>query len=249
MADRKITKSIAVTAANYLDFPMSVQLPLHIGLRDSATFSNFYPAGNEQLLTQLRQCAVNQGEHFIFLHGMDGTGKSHCLQAVCHAAAENQLQAAYLPMQDIRSMPVAALEGMEQLDVVCIDDIDQVAGDSDWETAIFNLYNRIRDNRGYLVVSASTRVEETGITLKDLQSRLVWGLVFRLESLDDDALAKALQVRARLRGMDLSDEVAAYILKRSARDMNSLFGLLEKLDHESLAAQRKLTIPFVKEFL
>jgi len=228
---------------------MSAQLPLHIGLRDNATFANFYSDANQQLISELRRCASNQGEHFIFFHGMRGTGKSHCLQAVCHSATEQHLQAAYLPMRDIKAMPVAALEGMEQLDVVCIDDIDVIAGDSDWETAIFNLYNRIRDNSGYLLVSASAKVEELGLSLKDLQSRLVWGLVFRIESLSDADLAKALQNRANARGMDLPNDVVAYILKRSSRDTNALFNLLEKLDHESLAAQRKLTIPFVKGFL
>ena len=228
---------------------MSVQLPLHIGLRDSATFVNFYPESNHQLIAELRRCANNQGEHFIFLHGLSGSGKTHCLQAVCHAATEQQLQAAYLPMREIKSMPVAALEGMEQLDVVCLDDIDVIAGDREWETAVFNLYNRIRDNRGHLLLSGNSNVEELGITLKDLQSRLVWGLVFRVESLNDNALEKALQSRARARGMELTDEVASYILKRSVRDTNALFSLLEKLDKESLAAQRKLTIPFVKEFL
>jgi len=228
---------------------MSVQLPLHIGLRDNATFANFYPDGNHQLIAELRQCASSQGEHFIFFHGLSGSGKSHCLQAVCHAATQQHLQAAYLPMRDIKSMPVAALEGMEQLDVICIDDVDVIAGDPEWETAIFNLYNRIRDNSGCLLVSANAKVEELGITLKDLQSRLVWGLVFRIESLDDAALAKALQSRAKARGMELSNDVVAYILKRSTRDTNTLFNLLEKLDHESLAAQRKLTIPFVKDFL
>jgi len=228
---------------------MSVQLPLHIGLRDSATFGNFYPVDNHQLIAELRRCANNQGEHFIFIHGLSGSGKSHCLQAVCHAATEQQLQASYLPMREIKTMPVAVLEGMEQLDIVCLDDIDEIAGDREWETAIFNLYNRIRDNSGRLLLSANVNVEELGINLKDLQSRLAWGLVFRIETLDDTALEKAMQCRAKARGMDLPDEVASYILKRSVRDTNALFNLLEKLDRESLAAQRKLTIPFVKEFL
>ena len=228
---------------------MSDQLPLHIGLRDSATFSNFFPACNEQLISELRRSASNQGEHFIFFHGLSGTGKSHCLQAVCHAATKQQLQATYLPMREIQSMPVELLEGLEQLDVICIDDIELIAGNRDWEIAIFNLYNRIRDNSGALLVTANAKLDEIGISLKDLQSRLAWGLVFQLESLDDAALAKALQLRARARGMELPDDVVAYILKRSSREMNTLFLLLEKLDRESLVEQRKLTIPFVKNYL
>ncbi len=228
---------------------MSDQLPLHIGLRDSATFSNFFPATNEQLIAELRRSSSNQGEHFIFFHGLSGTGKSHCLQAVCHAATKQQLQATYLPMREIQSMPVEFLEGLEKLDVICIDDIELIAGNRDWEIAIFNLYNRIRDNSSSLLVAANVKLDEIGISLKDLQSRLAWGLVFQLESLDDAALAKALQLRARARGMELPDDVVAYILKRSSREMNTLFLLLEKLDRESLVEQRKLTIPFVKNYL
>jgi len=228
---------------------MSVQLPLHIGLRDSATFENFYAENNEQLIAELRRCTINQGEHFIFFYGVSGVGKSHCLQAVCHAATGQRLQATYLPMREIQSMPIELLEGLEQFNVVCIDDIELIAGDQKWEEAIFNLYNRIRDNQGHLIVTASAKFDELGLDLKDLQSRLGWGLVYKLESLDDKALAMALQLRAKARGMELPDDVVAYILKRSTRDMNTLFSLLEKLDRESLVEQRKLTIPFVKNYL
>lgn len=228
---------------------MPDQLPLHIGLRDSATFTNFFPANNEQLISELRRCSMNQGEHFIFFYGIKGTGKSHCLQAVCHLATQQRLRATYLPMRDIQSMPVDVLEGLEEFDVVCIDDMQSIAGNREWEVAIFNLYNRIRDNSGYLMVAADNQLANLGISLKDLQSRLAWGLSFQLEKLDDIALAMALQLRAKARGMELPDDVATYILKRSSREMNSLFSLLEKLDKASLVEQRKLTIPFVKKYL
>jgi len=228
---------------------MTDQLPLHISLRDSTTFANFYPAQNQQLISELRRCSMDQGEHFIFFYGIAGTGKSHCLQAICHAASKQQLQSSYLPMHEIKAMTVDVLEGLEQLDIVCIDDIDAIAGDREWEVAIFNLYNRIRDNSGTLIVAAKATLDDLGIGLKDLRSRLAWGLVFNLESLDDRSLEKALQLRANSRGMELPNDVAAYILKRSARDMNTLFLLLETLDRESLVEQRKLTIPFVKNYL
>jgi len=171
------------------------------------------------------------------------------LQAICHTASSQQLQVVYLPLHQCMSMSSAIFEGLEHMDIVCIDDLDAIAGNGQWETALFHLFNRIRDAGTYLVIAASATVQELDLTLPDLQSRMSWGLSYGLQQLDDEQLAAAIQMRAAVRGIELGDDVAAYILKRSPREMNVLFDLLEKLDHESLVAKRRLTIPFVKEFL
>lgn len=228
---------------------MSVQLPLHIGLRDSATFANFYPAGNAQVLAQLQQCARLEGERFIFIYGATGEGKSHLLQAACHTVSESGQPVVYLPLSQREQFSVEMLEGLEHMSLLCIDDLDAIAGDAVWEEAIFHLYNRVRDAGARLIVAANNHPAALAVRLPDLQSRLVWGLVYKLQALNDEQLTAALQLRAKGRGLELPAEVVAYLLKRCARDMNSLFDLLEKLDRESLVAQRKLTIPFVRQFL
>ena len=228
---------------------MSVQLPLHIGLRDSATFTNFYPADNAQVLAQLQQCASLDGERFVFIHGAIACGKTHLLQAVCHVASEQGRSVVYLPLAQRKEFSVEMLEGLEHMDLLCIDDLDAIAGDTEWEEAIFHLYNRVRDGSARLIVAACNHPSAINVKLPDLQSRLVWGLLFMLQPLNEQQLTSALQLRAKGRGLELPDEVVAFLLKRCARDMNSLFDLLEKLDRESLVAQRKLTIPFVRQFL
>lgn len=228
---------------------MPGQLPLHISLRDSATFANFLPADNAQVLLQLVEAASLKGEAFIYLWGAPGTGKTHLLQAVCHAMSRNNATGVYLPLAHEGIRP-EMLDGLESMPLIAIDDLQAVAGNRDWETALFNLYNRVRDGgEGRLIVTGTANPQALGLTLPDLESRLLWGLVFQLQSLDDEQLGGALQLRAKGRGMDMPDDVAAYILKRCPRDMHALFELLEKLDHESLVAQRKLTIPFVKQFI
>lgn len=220
------------------------QLPLRIGLRDSATFANFYPGTNAGASHVLQQGE----EPFIYLWGASGCGKSHLLQAACHAAGEQGVLAIYLPL-DEQGMAPSMLEGLESMGLVCLDNLQAVAGDSAWEIALFHLYNRLRECGNRLLAAGNGAPGSLGLGLPDLVSRLGWGPVFQLQSLDDAGKAEALRLRAANRGMQMPTEVATYLLQRAPRDMHALFDLLERLDEGSLAAQRKLTIPFVRQLL
>ncbi|MDH5435428.1 MAG: DnaA regulatory inactivator Hda [Gammaproteobacteria bacterium] len=222
---------------------MNHQLPLGITLRDTAAFENYFSGSNSEVTYALQQCAEGKGEQFIYLWGASGTGKSHLLQAVCKAIGG----AVYLPLSETESMMPEMLDGLENMDVVCIDDIDNIEGDDIWETQIFNLFNRIRESGNRLIVSGNAKPADLKIKLPDLVSRLNWGLTLHLQRLNDNDKLSALQLRADKRGFDLPDNVGRYLLKHNTRDLASLFDLLDHLDVASLAAQRKLTIPFVKE--
>jgi DnaA family protein len=221
------------------------QLPLRIGLRDSATFANFYPGPNAAVVYALQSAA----EPFIYIGGAEGSGRSHLLQAACHGVSEANGLAAYLPLAECMAMSPQMLEGMEQMALVAIDDVELLAGNSEWEQALFHLYNRVRDAGNRMVVAGNGAPAALGVVLPDLLSRLGWGPVFQLQPLDDREKAAALRLRAGQRGMELSTEVADYLLNHASRDMHDLFALLERLDEGSLAAQRRLTIPFVRTFI
>lgn len=221
------------------------QIPLRIGLRDSATFANYYPGANATVVHTL-QAGV---EPFIYIGGALGSGRSHLLQAACHEVSEVNGLAAYLPLDECMAMSPQMLEGMEQMALVAVDDVELLAGNSEWEQALFHLYNRMRDAGHRLIVSGNGAPAALDIVLPDLLSRLGWGPVFQLQLLNDSEKSEALRMRARQRGMELSPEVADYLLNHASRDMHALFKLLDRLDEGSLAAQRKLTIPFVKTFI
>lgn len=221
------------------------QLPLRIGLRDSATFGNFYAGPNAAALHALELGL----EPFLYLWGGDGSGRSHLLQAACHAVSEAGGLCAYLPLAECAAMLPELLEGMEEMSLLCLDDIEYVAGNRGWELALFHLYNRMRDGGRRMVVAGNAAPAALGIELPDLVSRLGWGPVFQLQPLSDEQKSAALRLRARQRGMELSVEVADYLLNHASRDMHDLYALLERLDEGSLAAQRKLTIPFVRGFI
>jgi DnaA family protein len=228
---------------------MNMQLPLGISLKDSATFKNFYLENDALLLATLGECAQGGEEGLIYLWGSQGTGKTHLMQAACHHAADHQLTSSYLPLAEMMEYPTDVLEGMENLSLVCLDDLEVIAGKQDWEVAIFSLFNRIREQQGHLIVAASASPDGIGLQLPDLVSRLKWGPVFHLQPLSDEGKLSALQLRARARGFDLPDDAGRYLLRHFVRDMHALFRLLDDLDEASLVEQRKLTVPFIRKVM
>lgn len=223
---------------------MNQQLTLGIRLRDEATFENYFSGQNKEVVYNLKK----HEEPYVFLFGDTGTGKSHLLQAACHEIGSKGLPVAYLPLAEEGLMP-AMLDGLENMSLIVLDDIQKIIGDEAWELALFNLYNRVREKGVSLLVSSAEPLAALNIMLADLQSRLSWGPTYRLMALTDKEKQLALQQRAKNRGLDLADDVVTYLLKRSPRDMNSLFALVEKLDKASMVEKRKLTIPFIKDYL
>src|SRR5574344_2136179 len=229
-----------------------IQLPLGVRLRDAATFANYYPGANAAALGYVeRVCETDAdwAENLIYLWGAADVGRSHLLQAACLRMEQFGGRAVYLPLDAVAMYGPQLLDNLEQCDLVCIDGVDLVAGHPTWEEALFHLFNRLRDAGRRLLLSASAPPREVPIKLPDLKSRLTLALVFQLHGLTDDEKLRALQLRASRRGLHLNDEVGRFILTRGSRSMSALFDLLDQLDHASLQAQRKLTIPFLKETL
>ena len=224
-----------------------VQLPLGLRLGKGNTFADYLPGPNEEAVAHLRHPLP--GGTVAYLWGVPSTGKTHLLQAACHEAAEGGLRCAYLPLREWRSLQPDLLEGLEVLDLVCLDDVEAVAGQARWEAALFPLYNRLRDRDGRLLATGPRPPPALALALPDLRTRLAWGVVFQLRPLNDAQKLTGLRLRARSRGLELPVAVARYLLHRCPRDPGSLFRLLDRLDEASLAAQRRLTIPFVKEVL
>jgi DnaA family protein len=222
------------------------QLPLRMRLRDSARFESFVGNGNEQA------CAALQGVRPLaplvaWLWGRAGTGKSHLLQAACAAAGARGEAAAYIDLA--LASAAGMLDGCEALALVCLDGLDTVASDATWNAAIFRLHTLMQDGAGRLVVASTAPPASLEFTLPDLRSRLLAADVYQLHPLDEAGQCAALRLRASARGLELSEDAALYLVHRLPRDMHSLFGVLDRLDEASLAAQRRLTVPFLRDAL
>jgi len=222
------------------------QLPLDIKLADFALFETYYNGPNEAPVAALRHLASQSGQQVHWLWGRPGSGRSHLLQATV-AAADGRC--AWLPLGNPEELSPQILDGMGELELLCVDDIDAVAGDPVWERQLFRVFEELKSRQGRLVVSGSSVPTEAGFALPDLTSRLASGPVWRLRRLTDEDLLAALQLRAHWRGLDLSAEAAGYLVRRVTREFSVLFELLDKADQAALAAQRRLTVPFLKSVL
>jgi len=218
------------------------QLALGVRLRADAVFDSFWPGPNGEIVAALRAPSTTP----LWLWGAAGSGKTHLLQAVCAAAGES---AAYFPLARSLALPPEALAGFERSGVLCIDDADAVAGDLAWERALFRVFNEAAELRTRLIFAAAAPPRQAEWRLEDWRSRAAAGVVYQLRELDDAGRIEALRLRAAQRGLQLPYETSEYLLKRMPRDLRSLFAVLDLLDEASLAAQRRLTIPFIRDAL
>lgn len=228
---------------------MAKQLALQFVLPEKAAIESYVSHANDQAVEALRACAEGRGEPYLYLWGAGESGKSHLLQAATLLAENASRSAVYIPLEQARELAPAIFDDLEQVDLVCLDNVHQVAGDPDWEQALFNLFNRLRDNQRSLLVSAGCSPLNLPVQLPDLASRLSWGLCYQLQAMSDRDKAQAMIDEAQRRGLLLSEEGARYILRHAPRDMASLRRLLAYMDRAALEAKRRLTIPFIREFL
>lgn len=229
---------------------MSMQLPLNLRLRDSSSFENFVAAGNleavDRLLGLLAEPPAVSGPASLFFWGDPASGKSHLLQAACRLVQACAKLALYVPLAEPGMKP-AVLEEAEHAFLVCVDDAHHIAGNREWESALFGLYERARATGMRFVAAGSAAPIHLGLQMPELVTRFGWGAVYQLHPLSDTDKLDAVRRRAQHRGIEVPAEVARYILNRYPRDLNSLFALLDRLDDASLARQRRVTIPFIQE--
>ncbi len=227
---------------------MLSQLPLGLVIPERINLESFKPGDNAVVIDAIQRLCSGQLQQ-LYLWGVSGSGKSHLLQAACQLVSEQGQTVAYLPLKEFRDHPVDVLTGLEMMQLLCIDDLGCVAGHAQWQEALFNLYNRAREQGRRMLFAARQSPAETGIELPDLVSRLGWGEVYTVQELSEPDKLAVLRNRAVGQGLDLPDETASYLIRRYPRDMVSLMALFESLDQASLAASRRLTVPFVKQVL
>ncbi len=224
-----------------------LQLPLNVQLDSDAEFENYFAGENLQVVSRLKSVDLLESE-FIYCWGAKGCGKSHLAQALCKNASEAGALVAYLPLNHPDFEP-SILQGLEYADLICLDSIESIVENMNWEEALFHLFNLIKSKQKNLVIFAQNSPNTSSFQLADLRSRLNAMEIYKIEQLRQEDKDLFVIQYAKNRGLELSKEVVTYILTRAQREISDLIRLIDRLDNESLAHQRKITIPFIKSLL
>jgi DnaA family protein len=223
------------------------QLALPLRLNAHARFSSYVRGANALALAHL-EAQAREWRGFVWLWGSAGAGRSHVLQASCAAAHATGGRAMYVPLGDRAACP-EWLEGLDDFDFLALDDVDVVVGQADWELSLFRFFDAAQTARRGLLVAAGAAPQALEFALADLASRAAAAVVYRLQALDDARRLEAVRIQAHVRGLDLDEKAARYFVTHAERDIGALCRWLDLFDERSLAAQRKLTIPFIRAIL
>lgn len=223
-------------------------MPLALRYPPDQRFDSFVaaPAG---ALAQLRALAERPGVDWLFLAGAAKTGKTHLALALCAAAEQTGRSATFLPLAAAAGRAGEALQALDDRDVIALDGLEKVVGNRDDEVALFDFHNRARSRGASVLYTAQALPDELALALPDLRSRLQQCVRIALSPLDDEGRRAVLRDRAQRRGLVLEEAAIDWLLTRTDRDLGALVGLLDKLDRASLAAQRRVTVPFLRQVL
>jgi len=224
------------------------QLPLGVRLRPASTIASFAAGDNAAVLAAVERRALASGGAPLWIWGSPGSGRTHLLQAACARAAAAGRSSGYLPLA-ADWIAAEQLAGLDALDLLCLDDVAAVAGSNEWERALFRLLVAAAERGSALLIAAASAPAAVNFVLPDLASRLRASEVWQLRPLPASAQGAALTERAKLLGLELPDETREFLQRRLPREFATLCSVLDTLDHEALAAQRRLTVPFVRELL
>lgn len=223
------------------------QLPLPLRFPPEQRFDTFLGAPPE--CAALRELASGQRSEAVFLGGPPGSGKTHLLLASGALADSAGRRVAYLPLASLAGQLSAAIESRELAELICVDGLEAIAGGRSDEVALFDLHNRARGAGAVIIYAACDAPGNLSLQLPDLRSRLSQCVQLRLPTLDESQRREVLRARAAGRGLELDEAALDFLFARVGRDLPSLLALLDRIDHASLAAQRRITVPFLRSLL
>ena len=227
--------------------PNPRQLALQIQINERASLKNFFVSKNNNKTIQiLKNILLNSNNGVQFIDDLGSNGKSYLLQAICNDFSNSNNSSIYIPMEEAINLDPSILEGVSELNLICIDDVDLINNRREWEIALFNLINECYEKECFLLLSGSINKLEA---IPDLVSRIKKMETLRLEAINDDELLEATQAISKNLNIEISDKNMNYLINNSKRDIKTIFRTLSQLERESLERKKSIGLNLIKEVI
>ena len=227
--------------------PNPRQLALQIQINERASLNNFFVSKNNDKTIQILKDLLNSKNGVqIFIDDLGSNGKSYLLQAICNDFSNSNNSSIYIPMHEVINLDPSILEGVSELNLICIDDVDLISKRGEWEIALFNLINECYEKECLLLLSGSINKLEA---IPDLVSRIKKMEILRLEAINDDELLVATQAISKNLNIKISDKNLNYLMNNSRRDIKTIFRTLSQLEKESLERKKSIGLNLIKEVI
>jgi DnaA family protein len=185
----------------------------------------------------------------LFIYGTKESGKTFLLQAMCNSYSSVSKSSLYIPLKMVMNYGIEIFESLENIDLICVDGIEEVISKIEWEKAIFNLINKALISENRLILTSSKDLKSLNFSLPDLESRIRKIQSYELHPINDKDIFDALKYISKLTSINLGDKEAKYLVTYSQRNISNLVHILESLDQLSMEMKRKITIPLIKEVI
>ena len=224
------------------------QLALQIQINERASLNNFFVSKNNNKTIQVLKNILFSSDSWaqVFIEDLGSNGKSYLLQAICNDFSNSNNSSIYIPMKEAINLDTSILEGVSELNLICIDDVDQINKTREWEIALFNLINECYEKECFLLLSGSINKLEA---IPDLVSRIKKMETLRLEAINDDELLEATQAISKNLNIEISDKNMNYLINNSKRDIKTIFRTLSQLEKESLERKKSIGLNLIKEVI
>ena len=227
------------------------QLIFPFQINQKASFDSFFCSpDNQNLMARLADVVSSPDTSELIIHGEEGSGKSFLMQAICNELSSAQKQFAFIPMKKAFNMGVEIFQNLGSLDAVCIDDLQLILANQDWETALFNLINECQQSNCTLMLSlGGTQPLDESIILPDLLSRIKRMEFIALHAVQDEFFNQAIDFVAQQLDIKIEEAELEFLLKHQTRIFSLLVENIITLDNQAASLKRKITIPLIKETL
>ena len=226
------------------------QLIFPFQINQKASFDTFFCSPiNLNLMSRLAEIVISKDAHELIIHGEEGAGKSFLMQAICNELSSSGKQFAFIPMKKALNMGAEIFQNLASLDAVCIDDLQLMFANEDWETALFNLINECQQSNCSLILSLGGSQPLENTKLLDLLSRIKRMEFIALHAVQDDFFNQAIDFVAQQLDISIEKAELDFLLKHQTRKFSLLVENIIDLDKQAASLKRKITIPLIKETL